>query len=87
MKPVVEFRVVDLHNNRGTLPTGFADSASGVGASQADAIQAALELLANRGWDIDGVILRILAETEWARPASPEGNEKTAYCFVSVYVR
>jgi hypothetical protein len=87
VRPVVAYCVVDRFNNRETLPHGFADVASGVGATPIEAIQRALERLADSGWDIRGLIARIRAENEWAQQAPRNAEVGVSSCFISVYVR
>jgi hypothetical protein len=84
LKPVSQYQVIDLFNTSGTAPHGFADVASGVGATPAEAIQGALVLLAGNGWDVRGLGPRILAETDWAPRSS--AVLLSSY-FISVYVR
>ena len=83
MRRVKEYQLVDHFITRGTIPLGFDDVASGVGKTPADAIQAALDLLSDRGWNVEGLISQILGERDWERAISVHG----ASYFVSVYVR
>jgi hypothetical protein len=80
MKPISHYQLVDLFNTRGTVPRGFDDVATGVGATPTEAVQGALALLAGNGWDVNGLGARILAEHDWAKTGSPS-------YFVSVHVR
>lgn len=85
MRPVVDYYLINHFDTRGTMPTGFLDVGNGVGASPADAIQNALERLAGNGWDINGLLQRILAENQWTPHSSADSAAPS--CFVSIYVR
>jgi hypothetical protein len=86
MRRITEYQLIDLFTTRGTMPLGFDDVASGVGASPAEAIQGALDLLLGNGWDVNGLFARILADYERARVRRSSETTTTSY-FVSVYVR
>jgi hypothetical protein len=78
MRRVNDYQLLDHFNTRGTIPLGFADVASGVGKSPAEAVQAALDRLTERGWDVNGLSEQILADRTW--PSSDSSY------FVSLHV-
>jgi hypothetical protein len=83
MRRIKGYQLVDHFVTRGTIPLGFDDVASGVGSSPVEAVQSALEILAGNGWDVDGLLVQILADRDWDRGISAHGSSY----FVSVYVR
>ena len=80
MKPIVEFQIVDhgIENESyfqgcGLSHTSYEDVATGCGDNPADAIDDALETLAQGNWETEGMEERICAEIGKRRlPLSPK---------------
>jgi hypothetical protein len=85
MKPVKEYQLVNHFNTRGTLPSGFRDVGSGVGTNPTEALEAALRLLQENGWEVGELRARIMAENAAWLNAPVETD--SSYHFVSVHVR
>lgn len=99
-KRIAEFELVDhgidheqYFQGCGVAYTDFTDVATGIGDNPAEAIEDALESLAQNDWDMDGIDERILAQ-EFPRkrklPTKPRvlgrhGDE--AHYYVSIRVK
>jgi len=93
MKPIAEFEIVDhgiehpdYFQGCGTSFTRFDDVATGIGECPADAIDDAIESLAEN-WNVDSLESRILAEIgKKTLPRSPKAKGEAWY-HVSIRVR
>ena len=84
MKQVADYEIIDhgIENSQyfqgcGTSYTDFEDVATGIGDSPADAIDDALESLAQQGWETEQLEKRILADNGWkAFPTTPSVSDE-----------
>ncbi len=84
-KAIAEFELVDhgiehsqYFQGCGTAFTEFTDVATGIGGDPAEAIDDALESLAQMGYETDGMEARILAEANLAEmPHTPSVHDET----------
>ena len=86
MKTIVEFQLLDhgIENSSyfqgcGVACTSFEDVATGIGNNAAEAVDDALESLAQRDWETEGMEKRILAEY---LPGKRKLPTKPAVCHV-----
>jgi hypothetical protein len=86
MRPVTEYQLVDHFRSQSSPHIEFTDAAFGVGPSPAEAIESALAKLAAKGWDVNGLGVRILNDNEWASTPREAGSTKS-FSYVSVRVR
>src|ERR1035438_5584528 len=93
-KTVVEFEMVDhgIENSQyfqgcGLSHTDYDDIATGIGNDPAEAIDDALESLAQNDWDVEGMEKRILAQ-EFPRkrklPTRPSVPMKAEDCYYRI---
>jgi hypothetical protein len=97
MKTIVEFAVVDhgitqpdYFQGCGVCGTGFEDVATGIGSNPAEAIDDALESLAQNSWDCDGMEKRILADIGKRKmPKTPRvrASDEDSYYHISIRVK
>lgn len=96
-KTIVEFELLDhgIENSQyfqgcGTCGTDFEDVATGCGNNPAEAVDDALESLAQMDWETDGMVKRILADIGRRklpkRPAVPARCEDSYY-YISIRVK
>lgn len=108
-KEIAEFELVDhgIENSQyfqgcGLSHTEYEDCATGIGDNPAEAIDDALESLAQGGWETDGMETRIMASEGWeSLPVVPsvrvewrddsdyetDNSPDEVYCHVSIRVR
>lgn len=96
MKPIESFEVInhgidypDYFQGCGVSCTEFEDVATGIGNTEAEAFDDALESLAQMGWETDGFEDRAIAEYG-EKPSTkpiPKRYGDDAYHYVSIRVR
>lgn len=98
MKKAIEsFEIVDhgitqpdYFQGCGTAFTDFDDVATGIGINPAEAIDDALESLAQKDWDVDGMESRILVDIGKRKlPTTPRvrARDEDSYYHVSIRVK
>lgn len=83
MKRIGQFELIDhgIENSQyfqgcGTAYTKFTDVATGIGDNPAEAIEDALDQLAQADWDVEDLAPRILAAEGWKEfPTEPSVGE------------
>ena len=97
MKPINDFELINhgIDNSQyfrgcGISGTRFEDIATGYGNNPHEAVEDALESLAQNDWDTDQLLKLILKEEEWKKilnkPQVPSGwNE--SYYYISIRVK
>lgn len=94
-KTIVEFELVDhgitqpdYFQGCGTAFTSFEDVATGIGSNPAEAIDDALEQLAQGDWETDGMEKRIMADIGKRHlPRTPRARGDDSYYHVSIRVK
>jgi hypothetical protein len=94
-KTIVEFELVDhgIENEQyfqgcGVACTQFEECATGIGDTPAEAIDDALECLAQQAWDVDGMEKRILADIGKRKmPQRPKVKARDEECHYYVSIR
>lgn len=96
MKTAIDYKVLfhgvdvsDYFQGHGIALGKFDDCATGIGKSNGEAFQNALESLAQNGWDVEILEKRIVAESFDGKPLADKAEElgDDAYYFVSIDVK
>ena len=96
MKAIVEFEVIshgidypDYFRGCGTSHTQFEDVATGIGNSEAEALDDAMEMLAQNDWETEGLLERAIAvhgEKPSTKPIPKRFGDEANY-YLSIRVR